>query len=155
VDPEFREVMSMRHKLPPDWELVSFYRGDTRVSFWGSRPLGRWRCVKFASLAFGAVAYMLRHSGARKLLAHSDPVSVPADCLTGGGMRTGVHLYGIDPPCVRELTRDWSASTMPEANAIHPRWPAQEDLHPVVWHLHRAKWRLIHLCQRFNPFGIL
>ncbi len=152
VDPAFLEVINLRDALPRDWELVSFYRGDTRVSFWGSRPLGRRRCVKFASMAFGAVGYMLRLSGARKLLSHGDPVSVPADCLTGGAIRTGVRLYGIDPPCVRELTRDHAASTMPEANAIHPRWPTRGELHPVVWHLHRAKWRLIHTYQRFNPF---
>jgi glycosyl transferase family 25 len=153
VDPAFLEVMKLRNALPPDWELVTFYRGETRVSFWGSRPLGRWRCVKFGSLAFGAVAYMLRLSGARKLLVQCDPVSVPADWVTGGAIRTGVHLYGIDPPCVRELTRDWDASTMPEANALARRWPKREELHPVVWRLHRAKWWLIHAYQRVNPFN--
>ncbi len=155
VDPAFLDVIQLRDALPADWELVSFYRGDTRVSFWGGRRLGRWRCVKFGSLAYGAVAYMLRRSGARKLLSHSNPVTLPADCLTGGAIRTGVRLYGIDPPCVRELTRDPVASTMPEENAIHPRWPKREELHPVVWYLHRAKYRLIHFYQRINPFGAI
>ncbi len=155
VGPAFLEVINLRHALPADWDLVYFYRGDTRVSFWGSRPVGRWRCVKFGSLAYGAVAYMLRRSGARKLLAHSNPVSLPADCLTGGAIRTGVQLYGIDPPCVRELTRDAAASTMPELNAMWQNRPKWEEKHPLVRHFERTKYRLIYSYQRFNPFGMI
>ena len=155
IDPVFFEIMDLRSALPRDWELVLFHRGDTRVSVWGSHPLGRWRLVKFASLAYITVAYMLRQSGAQKLLAYNDPVVVPADFLTGGALRTGVHLYGIDPPCARELSTDSAASSMPEVRALRPRWPLREEMHPIAWRLHRIKWSVIHTCQRINPLRIL
>ncbi len=153
VDPAFLEVIKLRHTFPPDWELFYFHIGNTRTSFWGSRPLGRWRCVKFGSLAYSTVSYMVRLSGARKLLAHSKPVTLPADWLTGGAIRTGVKLYGVYPPCVRELTRDPAASTMPELNAMWQNKPKWEEKHPIARHLERAKYRLIYSYQRFNPFG--
>ena len=69
VAPEFLEIMRKRSALPSDWELVTFYRDQALISYWGRRALdGRHRCVKFASIAWVAAGYLLRQSGARKLL---------------------------------------------------------------------------------------
>jgi glycosyl transferase, family 25 len=155
VDPALPEILNVREFLPPDWELVSFIRLDSRVSFWGSRPLGKRRCVKFASIAYGTQGYLLRRSGAEKLLAHGYPVRAPADWLTGGGIRTGLRLYGIDPPCVRALPREQAPTTNPEAAGQGPRWPARRECSRFFWFLHRCKWGLIHFYQRANPFCIV
>ena len=155
VDREFLEVLRRRESLPADWELVLLYHGRPQVSFWGGRRLGPVGCVKFASVAWGTVGYLLRRSGAIKLLAHGFPVRITADQLTGGAIRTSVRLYGIDPPCVREESFDGGGSTMPEAAALRGRWPTREELGPVWWALHRWKWSLIHFYQRSNPFSIV
>jgi len=156
VAPEFLEIMRRRDALPPDWELVSFFRGDTLVSYWGRRALdGRHRCVKFASIAWGAVGYLLRQSGARKLLTHGLPVHMEADRLIGGGVPTGVRLYGLDPPCIRERAAGREHSTMPENYALRPQWPKKGDFPLHHWLMHRSRVGLIHFYQKCNPFCIV
>jgi glycosyl transferase, family 25 len=155
VDPAFVEVMKRIESLPADWELVLLYHGHPQISFWGSRRLGCYRCVKFASTAWGTVGYLLRRSGAQKLLAHGFPVRVTADHLTGGGLRAGVSLYGILPPCIREMSMEVGGSTMPEASAVRKKWPTREELGPALWVIHQWKWCLIHFCRRANPFSIV
>jgi glycosyl transferase family 25 len=155
VDPALFEVLSQRRSLPADWDLVLFNDVRAPVSFWGSRPFGRFRCVKFASTAWCTVGYILRRSGAQKLLAHGYPVRVQLDGLTGGSIRTGVRLYGIDPHCVRQLSEDASNSTMPEAYPLHERWPTRDELPGVLWNLHRMKWGMIHFYRRANPFSMV
>ena len=110
--------------------------------------------MKFASIAWVAVGYLLRRSGA-EAAAHGFPVHMPADSLTGGGIRTGVRLYGVAPPCIRERVDGAEHSTMPENYALIARWPRKDELRPLTWFLHRAKWRLIHFYQKCNPFAIV
>lgn len=50
-----------------------------------------------------SAAYLLRQSGARKLLAAGYPIRVPSDHLTGGRIKTRVNLYGISPACIETL----------------------------------------------------
>jgi glycosyl transferase family 25 len=148
--PSFPEILERRHLLPHDWELINFCRGDSCVSLWGAKTLfGTQKCVRFASTAYNAGGYLLRRSGAIKLLRHGAPILLPADHLTGGAIRAGVRIYGIDPPCLDHCPGE---STMPQANALHPKWPSREELGPILWPLHRAKWRAIHFCQGVNPF---
>ena len=47
-----------------------------------------------------ATAYFLTLSGAQKLLDKAYPIRMPADYLTGMLQLTGVHGYGVEPPCV-------------------------------------------------------
>lgn len=153
LDDGFFEVFDHWHQMPPDWEIVSFYFGiDTRTSFWGKRRVGGRLCVKYGSVAFGAVAYMLRLSGARKLLAHSEPVQAPADWLTGGGVRTGIRLHGIYPPCAREYAPGAAHSTMPESYAHYWKPPRQRG--PIATYFAQLPDRGKYLFQRLNPFGI-
>ncbi len=156
VEPAFLEVLSRREALPEDWELVMLYGSPARVSYWGTRAFGpRHRCVRFASLAYGTVGYLLRRSGARKLQAHALPIRMAADHLTGGSIRTGVRLYGIVPPCIRERISSARDSTMPESHAVRGRWPTREELHPTMWPLHKLKWRLIHFYEKCNPYCLI
>jgi len=156
VDPSFLDTMAQLARLPIDWELLLLCRSDAQVSFWGRQALSdHHRCVRFASLAHATTGYLLRRSGAAKLLAHGYPILRPADCLTGGGCLTGVRLYGLDPPCVSALPLESMPTTMPEAHALHRRWPTKEELGDVLWALHKAKWGLIHLYRRMSPFSMI
>ncbi len=153
VSPAFPDILRRRDALPTDWELVLFHRVNTpAVSYWGRRRFDqRHRCVKFASLVDGTVSYLLRLSGARKLLAHGYPVRVPSDCLTGGKFKTGVCLYGLEPPCVRHSAFGPDHSTMPEVYSVRRRFPAREKLGFVRWVYHSARWGVIHSYQKINP----
>jgi hypothetical protein len=111
--------------------------------------------VKFASTAWVAVGYLLRLSGARKLLAHGRPIRMQADRLTGGGIRTGVRLYGLDPPCIRERAPGVEYSTMPESHPLRRSWPTRDDLPGLGWYIYRTQRTLTELWKRSNPFGIL
>ena len=124
IDPSFIDVLRDRDRLPSDWELVLFHRLNTPlISYWGSRPFGAGRCVKFASLVDGTQSYLLRLSAARKLLKSGYPVRMPADSLTGGMIKTGVNLYAVDPPCIRQFSSQPEQSTMPENYPLHGfRW---------------------------------
>jgi glycosyl transferase family 25 len=156
VDPAFVEILSRREALPADGELITFYASPARISYWGARAVDpRHRCVKFASIAYGTVGYLLRVSGARKLLAHALPIRMAADHLTGGRIRTGLRVYGLVPPCIRERPSGALDSTMPESHAVRGRWPTREELHPAIWPLHLLKWRLIHFYERCNPYCIV
>lgn len=45
-------------------------------------------------------AYLITLNGVKKLLNHAYPIRMPSDYLTGAIQLTGVHAYGIEPPCV-------------------------------------------------------
>lgn len=154
IEPSTLRILANRDVLPPDWELVLFHRlNDPLVSHWGSRRIGDgFRCVKFASFADGTQGYLLRLSGARKLLAHGYPVRMPADSLTGGWVKTGLRLYGIDPPCIREFSSGPAHSTMPENYAVHGAgWPSARDLVG----LDRLRYLARRSIRRFNPNAVI
>jgi len=89
------------------------------------------------------------------MLMHGLPVHMEADRLTGGGIRTGVRLYGIDPPCIRERAPGAEHSTMPENYAIRPRWPTKDELLLRNWYWYQSKWGLTRFYQKCNPFCIV
>jgi glycosyl transferase, family 25 len=155
VDPAFIEILSQRGSLPRDWDLVLLCQNRPVYSFWGGQRLGRFRCSKLASVSLSTAGYLIRRSGGQKLLAHGTPVRVPADYLTGGTIRAGVRLYGINPACVRVLSTDAADSTMPETAALFARWPTKAELGPVWWFVHRCKWRLIDFYRGVNPLSIV
>jgi glycosyl transferase family 25 len=157
IDPSFPDILKRREAFPADWELVLFHRvNNPPVSIWGSRRIDRHhRCVKFASIVDGTVGYLLRLSGARKLLEYGYPVRVPADCLTGGKFKTGVRLYGLDPPCVRHSVYGAAHSTMPEVYALRRRWPTRREVGLVRWARHRVHRSWWHLLRRIDPDSIV
>jgi len=157
VSPAFLDVVHHRDALPDDWEVVLLYRSRGPASCWGARPLGRQhRCVRLACNAYGSLAYLLRPSGARKLIAYNDPVRVAADHVTSGLVRIGLRIYAIDPPCVGEwFPFDTFRSTMPDAFLCRKKWPTREELGPALWLAHKCKQGLIHFCCKWNPFSIV
>jgi glycosyl transferase family 25 len=81
-------------ELPDDWELVYLWY-KTKVIKRLSKNI-----VTFPSLNHipgGTVCYLLRKSGAQKLLQEALPIHYPSDSLIGRSYRWGVKIYGTDP----------------------------------------------------------
>lgn len=152
LEPVVLELFSLRVQWPIDWELIYLYRGHTRVSIWGQKIVGSRKFVRFGSVGFGAVAYMVRLSAARKLLQYSRQIGAPADWLTGGAVRTGVRLYGIDPPCAHEFAPGPASSTMPESYAMYT--PPPRQLSPAAAYIDSLIFRTKCLYQEISPFSL-
>ena len=156
LEPEFANILTRTKSFPEDWDLVTLYGSPARVSFWGAKVFDEHhRFVRFASIAYGALGYVLRLEGARKLAATALPIRMPADHLTGGGLRNTLRIYGLTPACVRERLPGARYSTMPESHEVRSRWPTRDELHPVIWRLHKFKWGLVHFYEKCNPYRMI
>lgn len=84
-------------EAPEDWDLLQLTyscKGYEQISA---------HLVKFpsdASLPVGAAGYIIRKSGAEKMLEAGLPVCYPADSLIGRSQRWGVKLYGTYPAMI-------------------------------------------------------
>ncbi len=157
IHPDFFEIIKRKTLFPEDWELMLLYHGGGPVSFWRRQRLyQRYQCVKFAGVAYGGLGYLIRRSAAQKLLSIAYPICVPMDHLTGGGIRTGVRLYGVNPPCMQQLfTNDPHFTTMPDRDLFRPAPPSRAGMGDCIWFLYNVKKRLVNLYLASNPNGII
>lgn len=155
VDPALPEILKSRDRLPGRWELLHLHSGLPRAPFsiWGARVVSdRHRCVRLTIPVNGSFGYLIRRSGAEKLLKSGEPVRVPADVLCGGSLRAGVRLYGIDPPVVRHLDGE---STMPDAYALRARISCMNRPGRLRQTCLDARERAAVFYKRTNPFLLL
>ncbi len=82
---------------PPDWEVLQLYH-DCHECVAVTRDLVQFPSSK--RMPVGAAGYLIRKSGAEKMLANGIPICYPADSLMGRSPRWGVVLYGFMPPVV-------------------------------------------------------
>jgi glycosyl transferase family 25 len=157
IDSDFFEIIKRKVFFPKDWELILFYHGGTQISFWQRKTFYQhYQFVKFAHKTWGSLSYIIKQSAARKLLAHAYPIRVPADSLTGGDIRTGVRLYGINPPCMQQLfADDPNFTTMPERNLLRRKTPSKTEMSKFVCLLYLIKTRLVNLYRGLNPRRII
>ena len=84
-------------EAPSNWDILQMsHNCDEHV------PLSA-NVVRFPSterMPVGSAGYLIRKSGAEKMLAHGLPICYPADSLMGRSPRWGVVLYGFAPPAV-------------------------------------------------------
>jgi glycosyl transferase family 25 len=91
------QLATLRGELPPDWDLVQLFcscRDGDRVGPHVIRFLSR-SCMPAAS-----AGYLLRLSGAIKLVREGYPVRYPSDSLIGRSPRWGTNIYGTEPQLV-------------------------------------------------------
>jgi glycosyl transferase family 25 len=99
--PGFPELIEARQQFPEHGELTLLHHhGAKKYLWWKQKIDDRYRLVRFVTPAMGAVAYLIRQSAARKILSIAFPIRMPIDHMTGGDGRTGVALYGVEPPCI-------------------------------------------------------
>jgi glycosyl transferase family 25 len=155
LDPAFVEAMDQRRDTC-HWDLIHLHVGDPRsapvISLWNQQRLGaRHRLVRLSTPMDGTFGYLLRRSGAEKLLRGGFPVRVPADLLTGGAVDIGLRICGIAPALVRHLSGE---STMPEAyaaRAAQARAPSNRADRIARLLAERAT----RFYRRLDPFSIL
>jgi glycosyl transferase family 25 len=156
LDPAFAELMDRRGHQTGPWDLIHLHVGDPRsapvISLWNRQRLdARHRLVRLSSPMDGTFGYLLRRSGAEKILRGGLPVRVPADLLTGGSVDIGLRICAIAPALVRHLSGE---STMPEAyeaRAARARAPSNRADRIARLLAERAT----RFYRRLDPFSIL
>ena len=105
----FKRIMAdLANILPSRYEILFFEHGKAKSYPFIKRTLYEgYRLVRYRYPSknsrrgiMQATAYMVNLAGIEKLLAHAYPIRMPADFLTGFIQQTGIHAYGIEPPCV-------------------------------------------------------
>ena len=98
---DFKEVLSRRALFPADWELVFFSHNNAVASVWDRLPIfDKYKLVKFVEHPNWTSGYLIKLSGAEKLLKAGFPIRMPADWLTGNRLGLDIRIYGIKPVCV-------------------------------------------------------
>lgn len=122
VSHDFKKiVLDVLQKIPSRKEIVFLDHGKAK-SWWIKKKLfEHYKLVRYRypyknskRCIFMADAYILTLDGAKKLLAQAYPIRMAADYLTGAIHITGIHAYGVEPPCVFR-------GGISEIDAIEPR----------------------------------
>lgn len=98
---ELPEILSREPEFPEDWELMFLSHNNAVSSVWDRQRLfGKYHIVRFVENPNWTSGYLIKLSGAKKLLAAGFPIRMPADWLTGNRLGIDVRLYGIKPVCI-------------------------------------------------------
>ena len=113
-------------QAPANWDIIQLYH-DCREQIPIGEHLVRFPCT--SRMPVGSAGYLIRRSGAEKMVAHALPVCYPADSLLGRSHRWGVWMYGF-------------AGSVLEQNAV---FPTQIYVHvgPAVRIKRLLKWCLV------------
>lgn len=157
IQSDFLQILEHMHLFPAAWELVLLYHGGAQISCWKKQAIYKqYQMVKFATIAYGTLGYMLKKDAARKLLAYAYPIRVPADHLTGGEVLNGIQLHGIYPRCMQQLAEGPAAlTTMPDAHQSRKKPPTKAESGILVYTLYCIKTRVLNLYHSLNPRSII
>jgi glycosyl transferase family 25 len=95
----FKEVLRMRHHLPYDWDFINFCT-DARQQPFGAFLTDIYRASNHLDPANRTSSYLIRLSGAKKLMRVAYPIRYEADGLTGRPHVSGLISYGVSPSVV-------------------------------------------------------
>lgn len=90
-------VLAARSRLPPDYELINFLTDVAQVPF-GPIVTDIYRASRHQGNANRASCYLLKRSGAAKLLDFALPIRMTPDEITGRTSLNRVVSYGVSPP---------------------------------------------------------
>lgn len=100
--PDFNCLLaSALAEIPADWELLQLFHNCPEQVAIGKHVV---RFPGTSRLPVGSAAYVIRQSGARKMLEHALPISYPADSLVGRSRLWGIVLYGFGRSAVTQNT---------------------------------------------------
>ncbi len=98
LNQDMKEILERRDQFPSDWELVFLSYNNAVSSVWDRLPIyDKYKLVKFVEHPNWTSGYLIKLSGAQKLLAAGYPIRMPADWLTGNRIGLDVRIYGIKP----------------------------------------------------------
>ena len=103
-------------------DLIMLYYRECYPSYWQKKKITQQsQLVKFSNKSACTTAYLVNNLGARKLLKHAFPISMPVDdFMTGGYVNKNIDTYAVYPRNV-EITEDAL-----ESSSI------REDLFPLL-----------------------
>lgn len=92
-----RKIEALLEEVPDDWDIIQlYYRCKDYEEITGN-------VVRFLSktcIPVGAPGYIIRNTGAKKLLDNAYPIRYPSDSLIGRSPRWGTSVYGSLPQLV-------------------------------------------------------
>lgn len=103
VDEVHERLPELLECLPEDWDLVQLihkYKDYAVVAPGVVKFMSKSR-IPVISVGYAAVGYLIRKSGARKLLDEGYPVRYPADSLIGRSPRWGTNVYAAQHRLVK------------------------------------------------------
>lgn len=106
-DEDLPDLLHRIDEFPDDWDVVllghhsAWSRDqDTAYSIWGKRRLNcRYSVVRPVEMGCGTYGYLIRVTGAKKLVADTRVLYQPIDHYTGSD--ENVNLYMVHPPVIR------------------------------------------------------
>jgi glycosyl transferase family 25 len=84
-------------EAPPDWDILQLSHNCEEHVEMTKNLVGFPAKTR---MPVGSAGYLIRKTGAEKMLANGFPICYPADSLMGRSPRWGVVLYGFAPPVV-------------------------------------------------------
>lgn len=100
LHPDFPDVVRALMESNYPWEFIRFL-GSPKVAKLRQRTVaylnGPYRITRLSTTPGGSHAYIVRPSGARKLLARLNKVAFPIDMTMGRGWETGMGILTVQP----------------------------------------------------------
>ena len=92
-------ILEAPNIIKREWDIINLYSNAKDVAF-GEPIFGSHKFSKFKYDCNGTVAYIIKITGAIKLIQHAYPIRYAADGLTGRFREFDVKMLGISPQVV-------------------------------------------------------
>ena len=144
-DEDFFETVLNLLKTNHYWELVLLSANDRRADFVLCDVGNRRNLIRHKRRAWGMVAYIIRRSGAEKLLDYCWEIRAGIDALYSEYWKNGVSFYLVTPPAA-----DHSGSTETQVGALYrPRSFTEKIKGSIYRKLDR--WEQFVYCRKHPP----
>lgn len=139
VDEDFPDILKNIDKIPENWDIVLFghhpersREEETCVRLFGRKKLNDRYCIaRPGELACGAYAYLIKNSGARKMVELLKMIDMPVDHLTGS--EKYLNVYVVHPAVIKihdvysDKLHNMSDRAMLQIKQISRTNPSQKD----------------------------
>lgn len=130
-------------KLTTPWDYIKLAEHQRKRSAIASQPLGDFTLVNYRKVPARTCAQAVSLSGAKKLLAHSQPFKRPVDIDLQHWWEKSLHLYGLTP-CPIEPKKN----TASEIDKLAKRNKAKSSLRKKFRNAVSFTWRNWHANRR-------
>lgn len=159
IHPDTLDLLAKQENFPDDWEILLLNHTPTiggRINRWHRTPVASRQIGRFSRPAYGTGGYLIRQSAARALLKQAYPIHCPADHWTGGSIKTGIRIYGVEPPCIEQLPADVLCdNTISDRELYWKLWGMPELPSGLGLYLYCLKVWLIKTYCQYHPGKII
>ena len=110
LSPDFVDILESEQLRLSKWELLllghfslphNSLADGAEHTFWRKRIHDKYTLGRPVEFSFLTIGYMIRLSGALKLLQYAQPLRMPSDHLTASAAAVGVDIRILKPTCVK------------------------------------------------------